>query len=306
MRALAIVVAVVLALFVPAAQAGATRGGTPPTTPTNLRITALTDTSVTLAWDAASSKQSTWWYCVQHNFTGCVRVDPPNTTHTRPLMLPGHTYTFSVYAVDSSGKRSADSNAVTVTTPADTTPPSPAPILNLVAVHPMRISLSWTRSKDNISQVTYTLFKDGVAISPGHIGFESITLLDIAPESTHTFQVTARDMSGNSVQSDVLTVTTPAATDTVPPTAPTNLTLSPSAGSPEIWLEWTPSTDNADPQNQIMYDVYLNGVFAEHGAIGGDNTIVYCETSGPTEVVLRAVDTSGNVSGPSNAIIFDC
>ncbi|RZS44888.1 hypothetical protein EV193_101768 [Herbihabitans rhizosphaerae] len=306
MRGSTIVVAIALSLLVSAAPAGAVRDRSAPGTPTNLRVTALTETSVSLAWDPARDNSSNWWYCVQHNFSGCIGVDPPKTTLTRPLLIPDHTYTLSVYAIDANGNRSGDSNAVTVTTPPDTTPPSPAPVLSLVAVRPTRISLNWTSSKDDISQVFHTLEMDGAPVTSGQIGLGAYTLLDVVPGSTHTFQVTAKDASDNAVRSNVLTVTTPPVTETVPPTAPTNLTLSSESGAPEIWLDWTPSTDNADAPNLILYDVYLNGVFAEHGIIGGDETIVYCVAGGPTKVELRAVDTSGNVSGPSNAIMFDC
>jgi hypothetical protein len=34
--------------------------------------------------------------------------------------------------------------------------------------------------------------------------------------------------------------------------------------------------------------------------------VAYCRDIGPMEIVLRAVDTSGNRSGPSNAIVHDC
>lgn len=78
------------------------------------------------------------------------------------------------------------------------------------------------------------------------------------------------------------------------------------APGPEIWLDWAPSTDNTDTPNLIRYDVCQNGVSAEHGSIGAGETIVYCVASGPAEVVVRAVDTSGYVSGPRNAITFDC
>ena len=71
---------------------------------------------------------------------------------------------------------------------------------------------------------------------------------------------------------------------------------------------WTQSTDDTDPQSQIRYEVYFNGVqHDDDGAIGGGSTIAYCRSvTGPAEIVVRAVDTSGNVSGPSNAIPFDC
>ena len=107
-------------------------------------------------------------------------------------------------------------------------------------------------------------------------------------------------------QSNALSVTTPAASDTQPPTAPTNLSLSSESSAPEAWLDWTQSTDDTDPQSQILYEVYLNGVRNDDGVIGWGSTITYCRVAGPTEIVLRAVDTSGNVSAPSNAILFNC
>jgi hypothetical protein len=34
--------------------------------------------------------------------------------------------------------------------------------------------------------------------------------------------------------------------------------------------------------------------------------IAYCRAEGPNTIVVRAVDTSGNVSAPSNEILFLC
>ena len=102
-----------------------------------------------------------------------------------------------------------------------------------------------------------------------------------------------------------MSVTTPPKTDNTPPTAPTNLRLSPESATPEIWLDWDQSTDDTDPQSQIMYDAYVNGV-PEHAAIGNGNTLVYCRGTGPNTITFRAVDTSGNVSAPSNPIMFNC
>jgi hypothetical protein len=280
----------------------AAKGG--PSTPTNLRITGGTDTSVSLAWDA--SRGSNFWYCVQRNASGCVRVDPPRTTMTWPNLPPNTTSTFSVYAVDSRGHRSGNSNSVSYTTPPDTTPPSPTPQLTVTSVRPTRFGVTWTPSTDNVSQVFYTLFVDGVPQFSGAIGVRSYVLLDRTPENTYLVKVRAADAFGNFVESNTVAVTTPAVTDHEAPTAPTNLTLSPESSPPEIWTDWTQSTDNVDPQSDILYDVYFNGVFVEHGALGGSSTITYCLDPGPTVVTLKAVDSSGNVSGPSNEIVFDC
>jgi hypothetical protein len=281
----------------------AARGG--PSTPTNLRITGSTDTSVSLAWDA-SRGSSNFWYCVQRNASGCVRVDPPRTTMTWPNLPPNTTSTFSVYAITSAGHRSENSNSVSYTTPPDTTPPSPTPQLTVPSVRPTWFSVTWTPSTDNVSQVFYTLFVNGAPQFSGAIGVRSWVLLDRTPETTYLVKVRAADAFGNFVESDTVAVTTPAVTDHEAPTAPTNFTLSPESSPPEIWTDWTQSTDNVDPQSDILYDVYFNGVFVEHAALGGGSTITYCLDPGPTVVTLRAVDSSGNVSGPSNEIVFDC
>jgi chitodextrinase len=297
---------VVLASALLVSTAGAVRDRTRPTTPTNLRITGGTDTSVSLAWDRSTDNSNNFWYCVERNFGGCIRVDPPQTTMTWPRLPPNTTSTFSVYAIDSNGNRSANSNSVTYTTPPDTTAPSPTPQLTLTSVHPTSFSVTWSESVDNVSQVFYTLFINGVPEFGGQIGPREQVILDRTPETTYLVKVRAADASGNFVDSETLAVATPAATDTEPPTAPTNLTLSPESFAPEIWLDWTQSSDNVDPQSDILYDVYLNGTFVEHAALGSGSTITYCRDTGPTTVLIRAVDSSGNVSAPSNELVFDC
>jgi chitodextrinase len=289
-------------LFAPTAA-----GGAPPKSssgPTNLRITATGATSVSLAWDAAKSMSSSSWYCVQTNGEGCFRVDPPRTTFTHPSLWPGTTYTFTVITVSSNGQRSAPSNAVTYTAPADTSPPS-APELSTTSVFPTRVHLAWTASVDNRTQVSYTLLVDGSPFFGGLIGYRSVVVPYLSPSSTHVFEVVARDYFGNSAESNVVTVTTPAATEAVAPQAPANLRLSPETSAPEIWLDWDPASDNFDAPSDLLYEVYVNGARASTG-IGNVDDIVYCADTGPNTVAVRAVDTSGNVSPFSNEIVFVC
>src|SRR5262245_18904315 len=157
--------ALVLALVVVSA-ASAKRPAPPPAGgggsngPTNLRITASSDTSISLAWDAANGGSSTWWYCVVRNGEGCLRVDPPTTTFSLSKLWPGRTTEFTVVAVGSNGSRSAPSNGVTHTTPPDTTPPGPAPVVSLQAAYPTRITVSWTQAVDELTQTFHTLYVD--------------------------------------------------------------------------------------------------------------------------------------------------
>ena len=127
----------VLALALSSAATAAGKPSSSPKAPTNLRVTAVGEKSVSLAWDAGSGgSSSNWWYCVQSSGAGCFRVDPPRTTFTHPSLTPGKTFTFSVVVVSSNGQRSAPSNSVTVTIPPDTTPPT-TPELSVTALFPV-------------------------------------------------------------------------------------------------------------------------------------------------------------------------
>lgn len=172
-------------------------------------------------------------------------------------------------------------------------------------MYPTRISVAWTASVDNVSEVAYTLFVDGSPCWVCQTGSRTATAMDLSPSTTYVFRVTASDQSGNVAESNVLSVTTPAVTDTVPPTVPANLRLSSESTPPEIWLDWDQSTGNSDPQSQIRYELFINGDL-DHSIIGYGETITYCHGEGPNAIVIRAVDTSGNASAFSNEIIFDC
>jgi chitodextrinase len=278
-----------------------------PTTPTNLHITASSDTSVSLAWNASTDNSTNWWYCVQANGASCIRVDPPQTTYTRSWVTPGSTVTFTVYAIDASENRSGTSNAVNYTAPADTTPPSPAPVLTANTVTSTWLSFSWTASSDT-ADVLYTVYLNGM-VHLTNLPWRFANVFALTPSATYELRVDARDSHGNVSQSDVLSVTTPAPTNDVAPTPPTNVRLGFQSGNGEAWLSWDRSTDDADPQHLIVYEIYFNRVPNNlESVIGGNSTIAYCTVQGTglTEVVLRAVDTSGNRSAPSNAGWVDC
>jgi chitodextrinase len=275
-----------------------------PSPPSNLRITATTDTSLSLRWDASRNGSGNWWYCVSRDHNGCIRVNPPQTTITLTRLLPDTTFNYSVYAIDSRGNHSGFSNTVTYRTPPDTTAPAPAPQLSLTYLRPTRIGVSWTASTDNTSQVWYTLYHNGQPHITDAIGLRWYTLFRLGQGTTHEFKVVARDRYFNVVQSNVISATTPTSTDTTPPTAPTNLTGQ--LIENEAWIDWTQSTDDVDPQNDILYDTYVNGQLTQDGVLGYGSTVAYCQSFGPSTFTVRAVDSSGNVSAPSNGLLFDC
>src|SRR5262245_477414 len=298
-----------LAAVVLASSASAARGGrdrTPPTTPANLRITAKTDSTLTLEWNPSTDNSGSFSYRVRVRGFNDLTYSVPQTrtTFTDTRLWPGQTYTYTVWAVDGAGNRSGDSNTVSHTVPADTTPPAPAPQLTVNPFSPARAGFSWTRSVDNVSEVQYTLYANGIP-QFSQFSLESGTLWFLTPGATYEFQVIARDVFGNATAGDPVSVTMPTTTDTTPPTAPANLTGAMIEN--EIHMTWTQSTDDRDPQSQILYEFYLNGATNPADINFGGSGLVYCrEASGTTTVVAKAVDSSGNRSGPSNQIVVQC
>jgi len=283
-----------------------------PTAPTNLRVTGTTTTSASLAWDPSTDNSGTFDYVIRQDGYLSWTVPPGQTSYTLTWLSPGRTYSFYVYAVDRQLNVSGNSNTVTATTQPDVTPPSPF-TLTVNDVSPSQIWLSWTEATDDIwpSSVGYTIFLNGTpATTLNWTGVRSVSLRHLAPGTAYTLKMTARDSSGNSTDSNVVTVTTQPSSDTVPPTAPTGLHVESDQGCAEVWLAWTQSTDDVDPQSAIEYEVYVNGVLSPLGVdTGVGRSFAYGTISGENSFVVRAVDRSGNTSAPSNtatAVLWPC
>jgi hypothetical protein len=294
----AIPVLLAVAVIVPEAAA-APRDRSQPSAPANLRITATTSSSVTLAWDAAKSGSAIAYYTVLEKSTWShFNVPASQTTFTRTRLWPNINHGWVVYAVDTKGNGSAHSNMVTYKTPPDTTAPT-APALSASFVGPTLAELEWTDSVDDVSGVTYTVNVSGRA---PQTAYESQAVVPgLTPSTSYTVNVTARDNWGNAATSNSVTVTTPANDNTAPPTAPGNL-LGLEVGSCEGWLSWNASTDDIDPPSAIRYDAYVNGQF-DSSAFGYTSTIVYATRNGTNTFTIVAVDSSGNESPPSTVEI---
>ena len=282
---------------------------TPPTTPTNLRVTNLTHTSVTLAWDPSTDNSGSVTYVVNKDGQGFT-VPQGQTTYTIGWLSPGMTYTFYVTANDRSLNTSGRSNTVTVTTPRDTTPPT-APELSGSVIGPSQVFLSWTASTDDIApsySIGYRIFANGVQVTE-HVnwaGERSVRLRHLTPATSYSFTIRATDTNGNFATSEALTLTTQATTDVTPPSAPTNVRIVESNGGCEFWVGWTQSTDNSDPQWAIEYEIYVNGVLSPLAVSAGVSEDFVYGTASVNEFTVKAVDRAGNTSEASNATTDVC
>jgi hypothetical protein len=307
-RAAGAALALVLALVVVGSVAAATQGDrTPPTTPTNLRVMSVSHKSVTLAWDPSTDKSGSFSYSVNMNGLSFT-VPQTQTTYTITSLSAGQTYSFYVTAVDKALNQSGRSNTVTVTTPRDTTPPT-TPQLSGTVRGPSQVSLTWTRSTDDLAWfVGYRIFANGDLVTE-HVnwyGETSVVLRHLTPATSFTFTVQAHDFSGNTATSNAVTLATEATSDVTPPSVPTNVRIV-DGGCVEFWVGWTQSTDDTDPQYAIEYEIYVNGVLSPLPVGAGiDRDFVYGTAGGENTFTVKAVDRAGNTSEAGNAVTAVC
>ena len=147
-----------------------------PTVPANLVVTTITETTVSLSWQGSTDNSGKFSYKVNiTNLNGSAystlaTVSQTQTTYTASFLRTNSPYSFSVYAIDGSGNRSANSNAVSATTLADTTPPT-GPVLEVIALTPSQVQLTWTRSTDTTVKYCcyYTVNMNGAAVTQKYL-----------------------------------------------------------------------------------------------------------------------------------------
>jgi hypothetical protein len=304
-----------LLLFSGRTASAAKADKTAPTTPTNLVVTAVTENTVSLKWSPSTDNSGKFSYRVKVNsltsaYSVLETASQAQSTYTVSYLVPFGSYSFAVYAVDGSGNRSSDSNLVTANTPGDTIPPS-APVLQATTLGPSQVQLTWTKSVDNIPNYccSYAFSRNGspltqnINTADAPSGSLSVIIRHLPPGTVNTFTVTAIDFTGrNSTTSNSASAQTWPSIDTTPPSVPTNLhVISLDTGGGEGWLGWTQSTDDTDAQNNIEYEIYVNGVLSPLPVSAGiDFDFVYtlpgvCQNT----FTVKAVDKSGNTSAAS-------
>jgi len=198
-----------------------TRDTTPPTVPGNPRVSNLTCSRVTFAWNASSDAVGVAAYDVYHD--GQLMTSVSGSTLSANLnVVAGVTWGLFVNARDAAGNVSQASTTVPITPPqcqVDTQAPT-APGKPVASVSGTTVTLTWAASTDDTGVRTYTVLRGGVAVGtvtgtatvPPATSFVDSGL---AAGTAYNYTVVARDGQGNaSAASPATTVTTGAACGT--------------------------------------------------------------------------------------------
>ena len=255
--------AVVGRIAVPVNQAGANIYGgvgalaaaplptvSPGSTPTNLRVAAISGNRVTLTWTAPTSASPTGYVVEGGVRAGEVLGSLPtgSTATTFSFDAPTGAFYVRVHALSASG-RSAASNEIRifVNTSLPQTPSAPTNLLGLA--DGSNLALSWKTASAGGAATSLVLDVSGalttsVPVPPGEtVSFASV------PAGTYTIAVRAVNGTGTSAASSPVTLTFPSVCPG-PPQAPTNLEVS-RTGS-QLSVSWDPPSAGPAASSYIL------------------------------------------------------
>jgi hypothetical protein len=297
---------------------------TPPSTPGDFHVTATTDSSVTFAWTASTpGSGGSLVYEIENDTTGLIFNVGNVTSYTWTEVEAGGTYSFHIEAISGQNNASAPSPEVTVTIPGTPIPPAvqpDPPVITATRATSNTITVSWTEATPADEINVYAVLVNGMGQLGDGGGFANsspFTASNLWPGYTYTITVVAYSQNGETgaltATSEPVTVTTAATTNTPPPdapTAPTGLNGGGDGGGEAI-ISWNPSTSVNEPQADIQYNIYIDGVLdsldsstAQQGTLGQTESIYIFPRGAdvPAQVWVVAVDQFGNQSAPSNIL----
>jgi chitodextrinase len=269
---------------------------TPPSVPSGLTSSAITQTTLTLSWVASTDAVGVTGYTVYKD--GVSIGTTASTSLAITDLTAATTYIFTVSAFDAANNNSAVSSGLSATTltASDITAPSAPTTLVATSITHSTFTLSWTASSDNIAVTGYTIFQNGISIGTSTTTSYSVSNLNAI--TTYIYTVLAFDAAtNNSAVSNSLSVTTLAATDSTAPTVPNQLIAS-AITQTSFTVSWAASTDAVGVTG---YKIFKNSVL-----LGTTNTTNYALPGLTANTVysiqVSAYDAANNSSSLSNAL----
>ena len=265
---------------------------TPPSTPTGLRQTATTETTLTVAWAPSTDDFGVAGYGI---YLAGVRVaDTAAPAHTLGSLACGTTFTVGVDAYDAAGHRSPQAalHVATSACPADTEAPSIPAERTVSGATTTSFTLAWSAASDNVGVAGYRVVLDGATVAT--TTSRSHTYSGLACGTEYTVGVSAYDAAGNTsavATAPARTSACPPPADTLPPSPPTGLVAT-NVSESSATLGWSTSSDNVGVTG---YGYYRDGSLVGSGtATGFTFSGLGCGTT-PT-LGVDAFDAAGNRS----------
>jgi chitodextrinase len=266
--------------------------------PLTLTAVPASATAVGLIWSTSANPAVTA-YRVFRNGAGVATV--LGAAHDDTGLSPSTTYSYTVAAVDASGRTSLTSQPATVTTLAsgqsDGQAPTAPASLSATALGPTSVALNWSASTDNVGVLGYRIFRNGAQVATA--SGTTYTDIGLTPSTVYSYAVAAYDAAGNVSSlspSAVAQTAAPSPGDTQAPTPPSSLTAT-ATGTSTVSVSWGASTDNVGVAG---YRIFRNGT-----QVGTATGTSYNDTGlAPATVytyTVVAFDAAGNSSSPSSS-----
>ncbi len=220
----------------PSNTAEATTLPNPPSAPSNLVATALSQTEIRLTWNENATNEDGLevWRSTGGPFALHAGLGPNQTSYLDQNLTAATLYVYQVRAVNAGGNSAFSNQAGATTLP---NPPAAPSGLTATAVSGSQINLAWGDNATNETEFVLEVSSDGgttfALLATRGADTTSYSHTGLSPETTRHYRVKARNAGGDSAWSNVAFATTPQ----VPPAAPTNLNAT-ALSSSEIRLNW--------------------------------------------------------------------
>lgn len=178
-------------------------------------------TSVSLTWPSAHDNQSVVGYRVYKDGDLVKQVPANVTSYDITGLIPGHTYSFTVQALDAQGNTSVLSQPIVTSTTSgvDTELPgwNKGSSIEVADLGQSGAQLSWPAGVDNDGADGYRIYVNGQIWAD--VSGTSYALVGLDPNKLYTIRVESKDSDGNlSVGGPIVTFRTLGVEDTTAPT----------------------------------------------------------------------------------------
>ncbi len=178
-----------------------------PTSPTNLVVSDIATTSLTLSWTASTDNIGVTAYEVYMD--GILKTTVTTTTASITGLAYNTNYSFYIKAKDLAGNSSVNSSTVNATTLQffDIIPPtSPSNITNSNKTT-TSLTINWSNSWDNVGVSAYDVYVNGLLNTT--VTTTSATITGLTVLTSYSIYIKAKDAAGNvSTSSDTVNLTT--------------------------------------------------------------------------------------------------